>query len=472
MEICTRRLLCSLILIVAVSVAYAAPVYHPPGSNLSAGDVSNGQSIISDITNPAASAVQLKNDGAHVQFGLISNIGIGFEYGQVDNVFDIIDEKAEAYSDGLRVTVPAFTGNPTNPGDVSQYIADIQQAIDIPVADINNVLATVAADGYGKVFGSMNLPLTPVVVGNDFLAGVLVFDASVSVATKAVGLYDSIDIDFADVQAQLLSGNTVLDLGEVDLDLSNPSDPLMKVTNDTTLLTRAAGVSEFALGYSRQLFRHEAGDLFGGLRAKYYRVGMAQAATRLGNLTDAEQLFQDARDAPLNYDSNFGLDLGVLWVSENYRLGATLMNLNAPTFRFSGLNVSGYSDGPIAHLLAQDYVYKMETQLKLEAALFSSNRQWAINAGLDANAVPDPFSDDYQWATLSAAYLTDSWWIPGARIGYRANLAGENMNYATLGATLFKVFNIDLARALNTVTIDGSRVPRGAMLNMGLELSF
>ncbi len=370
------------------------------------------------------------------------------------------------------MSVPTFTGNPNNPTDVSQYIAAIQQAIDIPVADINSVLATVAADGYGKVFGSMNLPLMPVVVGNDFLAGALVFDASVSIAAKAVGLYDSIDIDFADVQAQLLNGNTVLDLGEVDLDLSNPSAPIMTVNNDTTLLTRAAGVSEFALGYSRQLFRHEAGDLFGGLRAKYYRVGMTQAATRLGNLTDAEQLFQDIRNAEFNFDSNLGLDLGVLWVSENYRLGATVMNINAPSFTFPGLDVSGYSAGPIARLLGEEYVYTMEAQLKLEAALFSSNRQWALNAGLDANAVPDPFGDDYQWATLSAAYLTDSWWIPGARVGYRGNLAGEKMNYVTLGATLFKVFNVDLAVALNDVTIDGTSMPRGAMLNMGLELSF
>ncbi len=467
-----KRLLCSLVLTVAVSATHAAPVYHPPGSNLTSGDVSNGQSIMSDITNPAASAVQLGSDGTYVRFGLISNIGIGIEYGQVDNIFGVIDEKAKAYSDGLTVIVPTFTGNPTNSTDVSQYIAAIQQVIDAPVADINSVLATMAADGYSKVFGSVILPLMPVVVGNDFLAGVLVIDTNVSVTTKAVGLYDSIDIDSASVQAQLLNGNTVLDLGEVYLDLTNPSAAIMKVNNDTTLLTRAAGVGEFALGYSQQLFRHETGDLFGGLRAKYYRVGMTQVATRFGNLTDAEQLFQDIRDASFNYDSNFGLDLGGLWVSENYRLGATVINLNAPTFTFPGLDVSGYSAGPIARLLAQDYVYKMETQLKLEAALFSSNRQWAINAGLDVNAVSDPFGDGYQWATLSAAYLTDSWWIPGGRVGYRGNLAGEKINYVTLGATLFKIFNVDLALALNTVTIDGNSVPRGAMLNMGLELSF
>ncbi len=460
-----KRLFYILTLTVAASAIHAAPVYHPPGANLTYGDVSNSQSIMSDITNPAASAVQLERDGAQVQFGLISNIGLGIEYGQVDNIFNVIDEKAQAYSSGLAVTVPTLTGNPVADA------AAIQNAIDVPVADLNGVLATVAADGYGKVFGSMNLPLMPVVVGNDFLGGALVFDASASVISKANEIHDNIDIDYSTVVSQLTTwdGVSPINLGEVSLDINAQT---VTVNNDTTLQTRAAGIGELALGYSRQLMKREQGGLFGGLRAKYYKVGLAQTATRLGNLSDAEQLFQDIRDAEFNYDSRFGLDLGVLWVSENYRLGATVMNLNSPKFTFPGLDVSAYSNGAIARLLGQDYVYTMEAQLKLEAALFSTNRRWALNAGLDANAVPDPFGDDYQWATLSAAYLTDSWWIPGARVGYRGNLAGEKMNYVTLGATLFKAFNIDLAMALNDVTIDGTTVPRGAMLNMGLALSF
>ncbi len=460
-----KRLLYILVMAVATAVAHAAPVYHPPGANLTSGDVSNSQSIMSDITNPAASAVQLEHDGAHVQFGIISNIGIGIEYGQVDNIFNVIDEKAKAYSSGLAVILPTLTG------DAATDAAAIQNAIDVPVGDLNGVLATVAADGYGKAFGSMNLPLMPVVVGSGFLGGALVFDASASVTSKANGIHDNIDIDYSTVVTQLQTwdGVSPIDLGEVTLDLNTQT---VKVDNNTLLQTRAAGIGELALGYSRQLMKHEQGGLFGGLRAKYYKVGLAQSATRLGDLTDAEQLFQDIRDATFNYDSNFGLDLGALWVSENYRLGATVMNLNAPRFTFPGLDVTGYSPGPIAGQLARNYVYTMEAQLKLEAALFSSDRHWVLNAGLDANAVPDPFGDDYQWATLSAAYLTDSWWIPGGRIGYRGNLAGEKMNYVTLGATLFKAFNIDLAMALNEVTIDGTSVPRGAMLNMGLELSF
>jgi len=90
---------------------------------------------------------------------------------------------------------------------------------------------------------------------------------------------------------------------------------------------------------------------------------------------------------------------------------------------------------------------------------------------LDANAVEDVFGDEYRWATVSAAYATDSWWLPGIRAGLRKNLAGSEINYYTLGATLAMV-NFDVAWSSDTVTIDDSTVPRGAMFNLGLEVSF
>lgn len=466
-----KRLFCSLALSAVTVAAHAAPVYQPAGPNLTYGNSSNGQRIMSDSTNPSASAVNLDRKGDFTRFGLLTNIGIGLEYGQVDNIFAIIDEKSAAYSDGLTLTLPTLPADPTNTAQVNQFISDIQQVIDVPVDDLNSVLAVVARDGYAKAFGSVSLPLMPVVVGRDALGGALTFDVSSSVSSKAVGLYDTIDVDYSAIQSQLQNwdGSSPLDLGEVSVDLTTQT---MTVNNDTSMLTRAAGIGEIALGYSRQMMKRESGGLFGGVRAKYYRAGLTQVATRLGDLTDAEALFQDIRDAEFFYDTNFGVDLGVLWVSEHYQLGATIADVNQPSFTFPGLDVSNYSPGTIANTLAQDYVVTLERQYKLEGALFSSNRRWVLNISYDANAVPDPFGDDYQWATVSGSYFTDSWLIPGIRAGYRSNVAGEEMNYVTLGLTLFKMLNVDAAMALNDVTIDGTTVPRGAMLNLGLEMPF
>lgn len=117
--------------------------------------------------------------------------------------------------------------------------------------------------------------------------------------------------------------------------------------------------------------------------------------------------------------------------------------------------------------------YEMKPQLQLEGAVYSESQNWVVNAGLDANAVPDPVGRDFQWLTLSGAYATDSWWIPGARVGYRTNLAGSKLSYVTGGLTMFKALSLDVAYGLDSVTDDkGNSIPRSAMINLGLQMTF
>ena len=114
----------------------------------------------------------------------------------------------------------------------------------------------------------------------------------------------------------------------------------------------------------------------------------------------------------------------------------------------------------------------MERQWKFEGSVFSADRKWTANLGFDANAVADPMGDDYQWVTLSAGYATDSWWLPGIRAGYRKNLAGTEMGYVGLGVTAFKIVNFDIASALETVNISGTKVPRGLMASIGFQIAW
>ena len=104
--------------------------------------------------------------------------------------------------------------------------------------------------------------------------------------------------------------------------------------------------------------------------------------------------------------------------------------------------------------------------------MFSSNRRWSGSFGLDANAARDVMNDDYQWATASVAYATDSWWLPGVRAGLRKNLAGTELTYVGLGLTAFKIVNLDLASTLETVKISGKNLPTGLMASLGFEITF
>ena len=46
------------------------------------------------------------------------------------------------------------------------------------------------------------------------------------------------------------------------------------------------------------------------------------------------------------------------------------------------------------------------------------------------------------------------------------------MNYLSIGLTAFKVVNIDIASALDTVSIDGTTLPQGVMVSIGFQLTW
>jgi hypothetical protein len=80
--------------------------------------------------------------------------------------------------------------------------------------------------------------------------------------------------------------------------------------------------------------------------------------------------------------------------------------------------------------------------------------------------------DRFQWLTMSMGFTTDSWWIPGGRIGYRKNLTGTELGYLGVGITAFRIVNFDIASALDTVSIDGEKLPQGLMLSIGFQIDW
>ena len=444
------RILLFITLVLIFMPLHAAPVYHPYGSNLTFGQVSNGLSPLSDATNPAAGAATFKHqEGNLYRFGILSSIGAGVEYGQLDDLFDTIDEEAQAFQEGLKITDPA----------------DIPASVDRQVARLNRVLGEIQAEGYAKAFVSGELPFMPVVVGHEALGGALVLDINASATSKAASLMEAVDFD-ASAYNPLLPVQTI---GDVTIDVPAQT---FTVDNDSTLLTRGAAIGEIALGYSRLVSEREAGELFAGARLKYYRVGLSRVATRLGDVTNAQDVYEDVRDADFNWDEGFGFDLGVVWRSDNYHLGLTLANANEPEFEYNRLDTSTYDPaGPIARQLSAKAVYTMERQVRVEGSLFSDNHRWLLSGALDANAVMDPFGDEYQWLAVSAAYAGRSWFLPAARIGYRANLSGSELSYVTGGLTLFKIWTVDLAVGTDTVSAEGYTLPRSFIVNTGLEIT-
>jgi hypothetical protein len=466
MERKMKRLIIAAALTTLTPPLYSAPIFQPYGPNLSYGSVSNGQTVLSDINNPAATAEKLESSDESWSMGILPHIGAGFEYGDVDNLYDEIDSAANEIDNAVN----SFDG--TN----SQQTAD---QVNTAIADANRILSLVEDGGYGKAITSFQLPLTPLAFSG-VLGGKLFFDGNAYATARLGALSEEINFDTTAIDNYINNIIQGVDSGPATFgDVTVDYDPLANVVtydirNDSTAVVKGAVVYDFGLGYSRKLFSSQNGKLYGGVKGKYYRVQLLRDIEKVSDLENSEDYFDNVNEDNAVTTSGFGLDFGVLWTTNQYHLGATVINLNEPSFDYNKIDLTGlqYTNQRIIDALTADEKYTMKRQLKLEAAkYFLDNKNVVLGVSFDANAIQDPVGDEYQWANASIAYITDHWLIPGARVGYRKNMAGSELSYIEGGLT-WLYFNIDGGMALENVDVDGDSYPRGAYVNIGLELSF
>jgi len=479
------------VILLAGSLAQAAPVYQPPGSNLVYGDVTHGGRIQSASSNPAAAAADLARGSANARRGTVLSGAAGLEYGNVQNIFDFIDAVAAGYEPSDPGSGGGGPGQ--DPGDKPGGGIDIDEILDNLDPDFVSaveaavdeaarqavILALIASEGYGKAWLAADAPF---VMGSEHWGGAWTFGMNWSGGSKAFGLKDEIRFDFDDALMRLedwfntlpLDRPVQFELSDDVLMLVEPTTNALRIIidNDSSIVSKSSQLTEFNAGYSRQAWSNSAGNLYLGAEAKLYLMKLSRLSVRFGDITDSEELFRAINDAEFSEDTRMGIDLGALWVGNNYQLGAQITNVNEPNFEFPAVDLGPYSNLDFIDQIQRDQSYKMNRQLKLEASLFSTNGTWSTHLGIDANASTDPLGDDYQWATLSAGFRTESWWLPGARFGYRKNLAGTGLSYLGIGLTAFKIVNFDISSALETVEIDGTTLPRGLMASIGFQITW
>jgi hypothetical protein len=347
------------------------------------------------------------------------------------------------------------------------------------VATQTALLALIKEEGYGKAWIAADAPF---VLGAEHFGGTWTFGVNWSGTSKAFGLVQAIDFDEDAARQALEDWFDLLPINRpVQFELSDDVllaiEPVtdavrFAIENDSSIVSKASQTTELNIGYSRSVWSGEKGILYLGAEARLYLMRLSRLSVRFGDITDSEELFEAIRDSDFSNDDRLGVDIGVLWVGENYQFGAQLTNVNEPKFTFPDVDLTPYSNDRIIDLIREDQTYTMDRQLKFEASLFTKDRSWSTHIGLDADSATDPMGDDFQWLTWSAGFMTESWWIPGVRFGYRQNLAGTEMKYVSVGVTAFKIVNIDLASALDTVTIDGTKLPQGLMVSLGFQLAW
>ncbi len=476
------------LLLLSVAATLADPVYQPSGANLTYGNVTHGQRIQSASGNPAAAAADLARDSEKKTRGTVLSAAGGLEYGNIQELFDFYDKVTQAYE-------PSEPGEGGGPGQLPEDkpeggigLGDIWDSLDPDFQDTINAVATEVArqtvilaliklEGYGKAWVAADAPF---VLGSERLGGAWTFGVNWSGTSKAFGFVETINFDRDAAEAALRDWFSQLPINrpaqfpvsdEVLLTIDPVTDAVrFSVQNDSSMVSKASQTTEFNVGYSRRAWSNSAGSLYLGAEAKLYLMRLSRLTVRFGDITDSEELFEAIRDSEFNQDNGVGVDVGALWVGENYQLGAQITNINQPTFTFPDVDIDSYRNESIIERIHRDQTYTMDNQLKLEASLFTRDRRWSAHLGLDADPATDPMGDDFQWVTLSAGLTTDSWWLPGVRIGYRENLVGTELKYLSLGLTAFKILNIDVSSALDTVSIDGRDLPQGLMVAVGFQI--
>lgn len=476
------------VLALAISLVFSSSFASARGNSgrLTLGDVTAGNGNISTSSNPASGAFDRQFLDSDTNVAGYWNLGAAIEYGDVDDLFDRIDEASAALerrSDDGDSGGDAVGGSGADVGTIDNVSNPDLEALMDQVGDravkVAALLAFIRTEGYAIAQGGSDFAL---VINNDVLGGTLRFDVTGWINTSAVGLTEDVQFDkdaaLAELRAayDLAPGDpvTTFDLtGGLHLTVDpNTRDVSATYDNDSLLLTRAAKLIEFGASYSRPMFSVEEGTLFFGVRPKVTQIGLTRVTTRLGDLTDAEDVFDDARDADFVTEEKLGLDLGVLWQSARYRAGLTLVNLGEPEFDFPELDYSGITNPEIREALGDSEKYTAEHQFKVEGAWLSEGQAWSVFAAYDINSIFDPAGSETQWGSLSTGYDFENSWFNNVRGGVSRNFAGSELSVASLGMTVFTFLNLDISSTLSETRIDDEELPRGLAATIGFNYAF
>jgi hypothetical protein len=423
--------------IISSSVYAANPASQPLGTTTTLGAATSVWSLSSANNNPAASYLMVA-PGDNVRFGILTSISGGYELGAIDD----LEEKVDDLNDKLDT--------------IEDNLSEALTLQD----DFNDILAELGENATFKGSLGGHLPLMPFIYKTDNYGA---FTLSADVTTMGSG--------------RVLSDEATL--------IRHPLNNEFQLNTATSIYVKNFLDIKVSLGYSNEFYRSDAGSLIAGVRANLHEITLGKSVLALASMTEDEvdEAIQGEVEDNQKTTNAASFDLGFIWTASNYQAGVTINNINEPSFDYKTLGLDCLTE-PENDLertncfaaaqfasegkIAKDETHTLSQQATVEFSLFDEDKNWTISASYDANIVNDALGDQYQWASVAGQLHGDWWLVSGIRGGYRKNLAGEELSYASAGATFLKGINFDLSYGLESA----GGIPRSVYLSLGIESSF
>lgn len=408
------------------------------GSAMTLGPSSISDSLSSATFNPGMNSLVI-GEGESMRMSYFPTLGINYEIGDLDNFADDIEELADIIDDA------------NNTDDDTSVVLE----------RFNNVLELAGEDGYIKINANINAPLFPLYFYSDFLKGTIGFDYSVN----------------------LQAGLSLLD---AELTYNNQNNSFATAS---ALYLKSGIQQTFSVSYGREVFENQSGTLYAGTKLKYFHMELSKQVLPLIELAGEKlsDFIQDEYDQNKQSTGNLGLDLGVVWDANAYRIGLTVENINSPTFDYGevGVNCTDIVENTASRDSCESAKYFTEITGEISArekhkkqaimradVLVNLSDSVQLSTAIDLSKYDDIVGDDNQWLHSAIIYNSNGYILPSIRVGYHKNLSGFKTSSITAGLTLFEIVSLDLEYGLESVEVDGTSAPRRAGFSLSIQEQF
>lgn len=424
-------------------ISHASTPVVAPGGGLTLGPSSNHHSVFAASHNPAMASFVVP-EGERWRMNYAPGLAFSYELGDAENFVDEIDDLIDILDDP----------------------SQSEDSVEETLARFNELLVVIGQEGYMAINARITAPLLPIYFRPSRFSGT--FFAELDTATQ-------------------------IHLSVLDSELAY-NNQTGSYTTATSAYVKSGIEHRLALGYSRELFEPNkfetmGGRLYGGLKLNIINLGLSKQVMRLEALDgrDIMDVVEDEYEANLVTTTNFGIDVGMVWDAERYRLGFTLANINAPKFDYGsvGENCDLHAEGSVRRnncnaafyfSREQGRIAALETHTKhptatIDGTLFVTPR-WLVSSAVDIASFNDLVGMENQWLHLSTSYYPKPRWVPDIRAGYQKNLTGTELSGVSLGMSLFGRLTLDALMSLDKITVDDASAPRRVGFSIGFEERF